>query len=124
MPQPSAATRDAGSATYRDGSLTSQRSDSDRKLVLGLLSGFDLLHGDQHVQMPLSGQRVLAFLALHERPLQRVYVAGKLWLDATEDRANASLRTALWRVGRVSDRLIRATPTHLALAPEVQVDVR
>jgi DNA-binding SARP family transcriptional activator len=76
------------------------------------------------VQVPLSAQRVLAFLALHDRPLQRVYVAGKLWLDANEERANASLRTALWRVGRVSHGLIAATPTHVALAHDVQVDVR
>lgn len=93
-------------------------------LQLGLLRGFELRLNGELVQLPLSAQRVLAFLALHDRPLQRLYVAGTLWLDANEERANGSLRTALWRLGRPSARLVDATTTHLALADEVEVDVR
>jgi DNA-binding SARP family transcriptional activator len=91
---------------------------------LGLLRGFELRRDDGLVELPLSAQRVLAFLALHDRPLQRLYVAGSLWLDSSEERANASLRTALWRVGRPSCPLVQASTTHLALAPNVSVDVR
>lgn len=91
---------------------------------LGLLQGFELRADGDVMKLPLSAQRVLAFLALHDRPLQRLYVAGTLWLDATEERANGSLRTALWRLGRPSARLVNATTTHLALADEVEVDVR
>src|SRR5947208_3414756 len=79
-------------------------------LELGLLRGFELLDRDRQVRLPFSAQRVLAFLALHDRPLQRVYVAGSLWLDSTEAHANASLRTALWRLRRPSCRLVEATP--------------
>jgi DNA-binding SARP family transcriptional activator len=93
-------------------------------LQLGLLRGFELRLNGELVHLPLSAQRVLAFLALHDRPLQRLYVAGTLWLDANEDRANGSLRTALWRLGRPSERLVDATTTHLALAEDVEVDVR
>jgi DNA-binding SARP family transcriptional activator len=93
-------------------------------LQLGLLRGFELLDRNRQVRLPFSAQRVLAFLALHDRPLQRVYVAGSLWLDSTEAHANASLRTALWRLRRPSCRLVDATPTHVALAPSVCVDVR
>jgi DNA-binding SARP family transcriptional activator len=99
-------------------------ADREARLQIGLLSGFQLVHGERAMHVPLSVQRVLAFLALHERPLQRVYVAGTLWLDANEERANASLRTALWRASRVSDKLVAATPTHVALASDVEVDVR
>ena len=74
--------------------------------------------------LPPASQRLVAFLALHGRPLLRVYVAGSLWLDSTEDRANASLRTALWRLGRPSCRLVEASTTHVALAPAILVDVR
>jgi len=93
-------------------------------LQLGLLRGFELRRGADLVPLPLSAQRVVAFLALHDRPLQRLYVAGALWLDASEERANASLRTALWRLGRPSCRLVEATSTHVALAADVAVDVR
>ena len=96
----------------------------DPGLQLGLLRGFELRRGDDLVPLPMSAQRVVAFLALHDRPLQRLYVAGTLWLDASEERANASLRTALWRLGRPSCRLVEATATHVALAGDVTVDVR
>jgi DNA-binding SARP family transcriptional activator len=96
----------------------------EQTLQLGLLRGFELRRGGDLVQLPLSAQRVVAFLALNDRPLQRLYVAGALWLDATEDRANASLRTALWRLHRPTCRLVEATTTHVALAEGVAVDVR
>src|SRR5262249_30710898 len=72
---------------------------------------------------PLSGQRVLAFLALQNRPVQRLFVAGSLWLDASEQKANASLRTVLWRLAGTLRELVDATPTHIALAENVEVDV-
>ena len=91
---------------------------------LGLLRGFELRRRDSIVGLPLSAQRVLAFVALHDRPLQRLFVAGNLWLDTTEERANACLRTALWRLGQLSCPLVDSTSSHLALAEGVWVDVR
>lgn len=95
----------------------------DHKITLGLLRGFELVDHDRSVSLPLSAQRVLAFLALHDRPLQRVYVAGSLWLDVSQACANASLRTALWRLRRPSCPLVDATPTHVAISRAVHVDV-
>lgn len=91
---------------------------------VGLLQGFELYVRGQAVSLPLSAQRVLAFLALHDRPLQRLYVAGSLWLNSTDAKAGASLRTALWRLRTPSLRLVEATPMHLELAQHVEVDVR
>ena len=91
---------------------------------LGLLRGFELRQNGELLNLPLSAQRVIAFLALYDRPLHRIYVAGSLWLDSNENRANASLRTALWRLGRPSCRLVDASMTHVALSPDVRVDVR
>jgi DNA-binding SARP family transcriptional activator len=71
----------------------------------------------------LSVQRLLAFLALNDRPLQRLYVAGKLWLDTTEERAFANLRSTLWRTNRSGHRLVSVVSSQLALAAEVRVDV-
>jgi DNA-binding SARP family transcriptional activator len=91
---------------------------------VSLLRGFELRHGDRPVRLPLSAQRLVAFLALHDRPLMRLYVAGTLWLDSTQEHANANLRTALWRLRRPGCTVVRATTTDLALDREVAVDLR
>jgi DNA-binding SARP family transcriptional activator len=51
-------------------------------------------------------------------------VAGTLWLDSTDDRAGASLRSSLWRLNRPGHVLVDATGTHLCLASAVDVDLR
>ena len=68
---------------------------------LELMGGFALHLDGRPIRLPLSVQRVIAFVALATRPVQRIYVAGCLWIDSSEDHANASLRTALWRLGRL-----------------------
>ena len=90
---------------------------------ISLLEGFEVVCDGEPVYLPLSAQRVLAFLALQSRPVQRLYVAGSLWLDANEQRANGSLRTAVWRLAKTLCHFVEATPTHLAIAADVEVDV-
>jgi DNA-binding SARP family transcriptional activator len=102
----------------------SQGPTFDPPIQLGLLKGFELRQDAKPVRLPLSAQRLLAFLALHDRPLQRLYVAGVLWLDSSQEAANASLRTALWRLRRPGCVLVEATPTELSLADGVIVDLR
>jgi DNA-binding SARP family transcriptional activator len=91
---------------------------------LGLLDGFELRHRGARVRLPLSAQRLLAFLALHGRPLQRLYVSGTLWLESSQEHASASLRTTLWRLRRPGCVLVEATATDVVLAPTVAVDLR
>jgi DNA-binding SARP family transcriptional activator len=88
-----------------------------------LLQGFELRCGGQRIGLPLSSQRLVAFLALHNRPLLRVYVAGSLWIDASEARSTANLRSALWRLRQTGHFIVDATPSHLSLGPGVEVDV-
>jgi DNA-binding SARP family transcriptional activator len=91
---------------------------------LSLLGGFELSCGGTDVAVSRSGQRLLALLALQARPLERLWVAGTLWLDATEERAGASLRSALWRLPQPQGAaVVQATPTHLRLARDLAVDV-
>jgi DNA-binding SARP family transcriptional activator len=99
-------------------------AESSAQVALKLLRGFDLRASGRRMVIPLSGQRLVAFLALHDRPLQRLYVAGNLWLDVPEERANARLRTALWRLHVPDCPVVESTSTHLSLAPGVAVDVR
>jgi DNA-binding SARP family transcriptional activator len=94
------------------------------RTILRLLDGFDLVCRGRPVALPLSAQRLLAFVALHERPLLRSYVAGSLWLDSSEERANANLRSALWRLHRNGQRVMVCCGQRLALDANVVVDLR
>jgi DNA-binding SARP family transcriptional activator len=96
----------------------------DEPVTLALLDAFELRCDGEPVSLPPSAQRLLALLALRERPLLRLHVAGTLWLDTTEERASANLRSSLWRLNRPGPRLVEATSLQLRLAPEVRVDVR
>jgi DNA-binding SARP family transcriptional activator len=91
--------------------------------MLTLLDGFQLRRRDELVTLPHACQRVVAFLALHGRPLTRLHVAGALWLDASEKRSCGNLRSALWRIRRSGVPLVDATTTHVALSRDVAVDV-
>ena len=91
---------------------------------LELLRGFELTRGELTISIPLAAQRVVAFLALARRPLHRIYVAGNLWLDSTEEHANSSLRTALWRLRQTGLEIVTTGSTQLAINDDVEVDVR
>jgi len=96
-----------------------------RVVHLFLLKGFELRHGDEIIPVPPSSQRLVAFVALHDRDVRRGHVSGALWLDAPEERASASLRSALWRTPSPGGcPLIMASTTHLWLNPDVKVDFR
>lgn len=99
------------------------RTDPRAAVRLRLLDGFELQVDGRPVQAPAAAQHLVAFLALHPRPLTRAYVAGSLWLDKSDDRASSNLRSALWRTHGFGERLIRASRTHLQLAADMYVDV-
>jgi DNA-binding SARP family transcriptional activator len=101
-----------------------KRPPAATELDLRLINGFEFFGDGNPIFFPLSVQRLLAFLALSDRPLQRLYVACKLWIDTTEERAFANLRSTLWRANRSGHRLVAVVSSQLALAPEVRVDVR
>jgi DNA-binding SARP family transcriptional activator len=102
---------------------SSARTDPNAAVAVRLIEGFELRLDGAAVETPAAAQRLVAFLALHPRPLTRAYIAGSLWLDKTDDRATSNLRSALWRTHGFGERLIRANRTHVQLAPEVYVDV-
>ena len=95
---------------------------ADQAPRLTLLGAFDLSVGGESVPLPMNGQRVLVFLALHGGSLLRSFVAGSLWLDSPEDRAAGSLRSALWRLNR-RHRFVETDGERLHLAANVAVDV-
>lgn len=90
---------------------------------LRLLRGFELLVDGLAVDLPISAQRLVANLALHDRPRTRSAVASSLWIDLPDQRAAANLRTALWRLRRVGERVVALRGNHLSLDPRVDVDL-
>ena len=95
------------------------------RLKVSLQRHFTVAYDGVPVEVPHSSQRLVAFLAIQDRPLLRGVVAAELWSDATGDRAAAALRTALWRLGpAVSRGLVLAIGGRLGLGAEVDVDFR
>jgi DNA-binding SARP family transcriptional activator len=99
-------------------------AEGNTTVTLRLLRGFALFDGNHRVPLVWSAQRLVAFLALNDCPLTRSYVAGVLWPETPSIRANANLRSALWRAHRSCTRLIFASTQQLALTPGVIVDLR
>jgi DNA-binding SARP family transcriptional activator len=93
-------------------------------LRITLLGSFALWRGDQETEIPASGQRLIALLALRDRSLTRLQVAGTLWPDYPTERALADLRTTLWRVGQSDERVVTKTSSLLGLHGDIEVDVR
>lgn len=89
-----------------------------------LFGGFELRRDSVQVELSKSGQRLVVFLALSHRPLPRRVVSDALWPDADDPRAQASLRTTLWRLHGQVPGLVQAGATEVGLDPAVWVDVR
>jgi DNA-binding SARP family transcriptional activator len=102
---------------------SSQRPPLRGRLALTLLGGFELSCAGRSVTVPLSVERLLAFVALQNRPVNRCFAAGTLWPETTDERAGANLRSALWRLRRISPSLVETSPTHLRLGSGTAVDI-
>jgi DNA-binding SARP family transcriptional activator len=97
---------------------------TDGQYTLRLLRRFDLRdQAGRSIALPSPAQRVLAFLALHDCPLHRTFVACSLWPDSTESKAFGSLRCALWRLTRTAPGVVDVSPSDLQLGARVAVDL-
>jgi DNA-binding SARP family transcriptional activator len=94
------------------------------ELRVSLLGGFSLQKGSQYIPLASSGQRLVALLALQDRPVTRVRAAGTLWPESTAKRSLSDLRTALWRVHQSGEQIVTTTNSSLALKADTDVDVR
>ncbi len=91
---------------------------------LSVMRCFELRVDRVGVSVPPNVERVLAFLAVQERPQSRQHVATHLWMDTIEERAAANLRNALWRARRVIGDCLVTDGSYLALSPDVDIDLR
>jgi DNA-binding SARP family transcriptional activator len=96
-----------------------------RDVRLRLIGGFDLtIDGEPEPTLQPAMQRLLAFVALTPRGVERMFTALQLWPDTSEERAKANLRSTLWRLGKLPVVLVTTTKSRLRLADGVWVDAR
>lgn len=108
-----------------DGEALPRPTDVDvAPIELGLLGAFSLRVSGKPMPGLLPGsQRLLAFLALHDRPMSRVAVAGRMWPESSHERAGVSLRSALARLEPATRDAIILASAGLALGETVTVDL-
>lgn len=87
-----------------------------------LLGGFRLQSRGESIELPTDSQRLVAFMALQKGRVPRSYVAGTLWIDASQERAFGNLRSALWRLRRLAEPLISADGSTLEINQAAAVD--
>jgi DNA-binding SARP family transcriptional activator len=103
--------------------VPSQSDPSVGYMRLTLLGGFALRIGTETLALPVSAQRVLAFVALHGSAcLSRSLMAGSLWPDATEQHATGNLRTALWRLRRLGSPVVEMPTGRVQPARTLAID--
>ena len=95
----------------------------DPEFGVAVLGQFRLLRGMSVVRVPRASQRLLAFLALHGRIVERASLAGALWPEASEAHAYSSLRAALTRLQRTARMAVVTSQLELGLAEGVTVDI-
>ena len=97
-------------------------SERHGRAVLHLFGGPYITVDQQRMDVPEGSKRLLAFVALHERRVERRYAAGTLWPSGDDLRAAGNLRSALWRLKRARVPLIVADKCSLSLNDHVVVD--
>lgn len=100
-----------------------EQSPDPATIELDLMRRFEVRANSRVLQLPLNSRRVLAFLAVHETPLMRTYIAETLWPETNGRRAAANLRSALWRI-RQHGELLEPIGGQLALSSRVVVDMQ
>ena len=94
-------------------------------MQLEILDRFRLRAGASEIEVPPRSALVLAYLAVRDRPVRRTVVAYTLWPALAEQRALASLRSAIYRIHTPAHgSVVLATGESLELAPGLLVDLR
>ncbi|WP_433005194.1 AfsR/SARP family transcriptional regulator [Kribbella sp. CA-294648] len=97
-------------------------TESQEAAKLRLLDGFRVIVDQQTLSIPLSARRVVAYVALRGRS-SRAEVAGTLWPEVSDSKAQACLRTALWRLRQLSKYPLVTGDETLRLDESLDVDV-
>jgi SARP family transcriptional regulator, regulator of embCAB operon len=92
-------------------------------LRINVLGGFAFRAGDGVVSLPHQAERVLALLAVSHREQRREGLIGRLWPELVQERAQACLRSALWRVRRIEPAVLDVSANFVRISPAVKIDL-
>ena len=90
---------------------------------LQLLGSFDAVIAGRSTPLGVGSQRLLAYLGVSGRAIERRAIAGTLWPDKDSRRADANLRSAIWRIPKPGLSILHTDHGMVRLAPEVECDV-
>jgi DNA-binding SARP family transcriptional activator len=97
---------------------------STRNWRLGILGGFSLTGDGTCVALPPAGERIIAFLAIQKRPVNRLEIASITAAESTEERALGRLRTTLYRLTHTAAApVLTSNRETVGLHPDVAVDL-
>jgi DNA-binding SARP family transcriptional activator/DNA-binding HxlR family transcriptional regulator len=123
--EPSAEPNGENDVVLRESVATASIATQSVQIEIVLLDGFAVtVDGIEVPPLAVGAQRLLAFLALRDRAITRVAMAGAMWPDAGDERAGISLRSALSRLDPVTHDAIVSASVGLSLAVAVVVDFR
>jgi DNA-binding SARP family transcriptional activator/DNA-binding HxlR family transcriptional regulator len=97
--------------------------ESPSTIEMAMLDTFDLRLDGVSVELSPGSQRLLVFLALRDRAIARIALAGTMWPDVSEGRAGDSLRSAIARLEPPARAAIRSSSTGLRLDDTVAIDL-
>jgi DNA-binding SARP family transcriptional activator len=105
--------------------ILEQLAGAPARIEISILGAFAVRVGKSRFSVTSRGsQRLLVFLALHDRILTRVAIAGTMWPEVSDEKAGVSLRSSLSRMAAPMREAIVAAPADLHLATNVTVDYR
>lgn len=90
--------------------------------VVHLFDGPYVMIGQRRLDVPEGSKRLLAFVALRQRRVERRQASGALWPYGDDQRAAGNLRSALWRLRGAGIDIVLADKWSLALSDGVEVD--
>ncbi|MGC1209227.1 MAG: bacterial transcriptional activator domain-containing protein [Ornithinimicrobium sp.] len=93
-------------------------------LALCLFDDFELVAGEDDVEMPGPAQRCVAYLAIHDGLITRCRIANDLWPDVPLATGLTRLRDAVYRIRQVTPTLLQQRGHRLSIADGVRVDIR
>lgn len=115
-----------GARPYADHTvILEQLAGAPARIEISILGAFAVQVGKSRFSVTSRGsQRLLVFLALHDRILTRVAIAGTMWPEVSDEKAGVCLRSSLSRMATPMREAIVAAPADLHLATNVTVDYR
>ena len=116
------------SPTVISGATRNQALEEHRLLPAGrvrvrVLGRFELHVDGRRRNVPWQVQRLLGFLAVTGTAQPRATVAGTLWEEVGQRRAQANLRNAVWQLRQLSDRVVHGDRDVVALDAGVTLDL-